>query len=300
MLFFGVIKRIIDNHTIEKLYVEVEDESWMQHRMQQNASFCFENPTYYTGKIYFVENAPQKHKRRYYLKIALGKSYYTSLYKFLGGGEVLTDERKSPHDGWNLLLLFGKNMRKKTFTLLGGIAPPKKVKTHFLYRLLLPRARAIIVRDQISYDIGHKHNPQTELYQDFALSIIRKGDKECSADKVLENKNPYLLINLNQKELTEANIQAILSFCQQYPMHEKYFLPCDQKDDTKCYSQLKAHMPDLLHYDWTQHRLEATLAMYKHADAGIGCRLHFLLPLMTYNKPLQAIPYAQKITAMIH
>lgn len=82
ILFFGVIKRIIDNHSIEKLYVEVEDENWMQHRMEKNAAFCLENERYYTGKIYFVENSPQKHKRRHYLKTAWGKSYYKSMYKF--------------------------------------------------------------------------------------------------------------------------------------------------------------------------------------------------------------------------
>jgi polysaccharide pyruvyl transferase WcaK-like protein len=221
------------------------------------------------------------------------------MYKFFGGGEVLTDERKSPHDGWNILLLFGANIRKRTFTLLGGIAPARKMKTHFLYRLLLPRAASLILRDKESFTIAHTYNSKASLEEDFALPIIRRGQKPYIQEKVLEKKNPYILININQQECTEKNIEEIISFCQKYPLHDRYFVPCDQKDDTKCYSVLKKHIPELLHYDRTQHHLQTTLSLYRHADAGIGCRLHFLLPLMTYDKTLQAIPYAHKIKSII-
>ncbi|MEI7562799.1 MAG: hypothetical protein WCJ39_03680 [bacterium] len=174
MLFFGVIKHIIESYHIDKLYVEVEDENWMHQRMTKNAEFCLENARFYTAKIYFVENAPQKRKWMHYIKIALGKTPYKKMYKFFGGGEVLTDERKSPHDGRNILLLFGLNIRKRAFTLLGGIAPPRKVRTHFLYRLLLPRATSLILRDSASCELVQKYNPKATLHEDFALSIIRK------------------------------------------------------------------------------------------------------------------------------
>ena len=174
LLFFGVIQHIIDTYPIDKLYVEVEDENWMHHWMVQNAEFCLENAQFYIGKVHFVENAPKRNKRMHYLKIAIGKTPYKRMYKFLGGGEVLTDERKSPHDGRNLLLLFPYNMRKKTFTLLGGIAPAKKTKTHLLYRLLIPRAKSLIMRDGDSVVLAQKYTDKAMLHEDFALPIIRK------------------------------------------------------------------------------------------------------------------------------
>lgn len=182
---------------------------------------------------------------------------------------MLTDERKSPHDGRNMLLLFGSNIRKRTFTLLGGIAPARRMRTHFLYRLLLPRASSLILRDKISFDIAHKYNTKASLEEDFALSIIRRGQKAYIQEKVLEKKNPYILININQQEFTEKNIEEIRAFCQKYPLHDRYFVPCDQKDDTRCYAKLKKHIPELLHYDWMQHSLQTTLSLYRHADAGI-------------------------------
>jgi polysaccharide pyruvyl transferase WcaK-like protein len=299
LLFFGVIKHIIESSPIDKLYVEVEDENWMHHWMIQNADFCLDNAQFYIGKVRFVENAPKKHKWIQYLKVALGKTPYRKMYKFFGGGEVLTDERKSPHDGWNILLLFARNIRKRTFTLLGGIAPARKTKTHFLYRLLLPRAESLIMRDHDSMVLAQKYTNKAVLHEDFALSIIRRGQKPSAQEKITEKKNSYILININQQELTETNIQAIVDFCKKHPLQEKYFFPCDQKDDTKCYSVLKKHIPELLHYDWTQHRVETTLSLLKRADAGIGCRLHFLLPLKVYGKTFEAIPYAHKIRSII-
>jgi hypothetical protein len=44
---------------------------------------------------------------------------YKHLFKFFGGGEVLSDERPFPHDGRNLPLLFNYSIRKKQFVLLG-------------------------------------------------------------------------------------------------------------------------------------------------------------------------------------
>ncbi|MEI7919127.1 MAG: hypothetical protein WCH65_02735 [bacterium] len=48
----------------------------------------------------------------------MGQGKYKKIYKFFGGGEVLSDERPFPHDGRNIPLLFNYSVRKGKFVLL--------------------------------------------------------------------------------------------------------------------------------------------------------------------------------------
>ena len=221
------------------------------------------------------------------------------MYKFFGGGEVLTDERKFPHDGRNIPLLFPYNLVRRQFSLLGGIASPHKMRTHFLYRILLPRAQHIITRDETSLATAQKRSHRAKIHEDFALVTMRKVLRKDTPDIVYQDKNKYILININHQEYTQENMEKIKAFCATRPMHHKYFFPCDMKDDARLYAKLKHEIPELLHYDWTQHSVESTLSLFAHADGGIGCRLHFLLPLKVYHKEFEAIPYAEKINNMI-
>jgi polysaccharide pyruvyl transferase WcaK-like protein len=70
-------------------------------------------------------------------------------------------------------------------------------------------------------------------------------------------------------------------------------------DDIVCFSAIKKHIPGLELYDRTKHPLSESLSLFYHAEGGIGARLHFLLPLKLYEKPIVAIPYADKINKLI-
>ena len=70
-------------------------------------------------------------------------------------------------------------------------------------------------------------------------------------------------------------------------------------DDKFCFSTIKKYISGLEMYDWTKHSLIESLSLFYHADGGIGARLHFLLPLRLYGKPIVAIPYADKINKLI-
>jgi polysaccharide pyruvyl transferase WcaK-like protein len=109
----------------------------------------------------------------------------------------------------------------------------------------------------------------------------------------------YILININHKESTDENRVKIQEFCKQYPLHQKIFFPCDMEDDAKEFKKLKQDIPDLIYYNWTEHDVRHILDMFAHCDGGIGCRLHFLLPLKLYAKTFSAIPYAEKIEKLI-
>lgn len=148
------------------------------------------------------------------------------------------------------------------------------------------------------------------MYQDFAQEIILKyqGTREQGVGTRDEREgpsttsqitSPYILININKQSIDKENIQKIIDFCTHYPDHKKLFFPCDMNDDKHCFASIKKYISDLEIYDWTKYSLQESLSLFYHADAGIGARLHFLLPLKLYEKPMIAIPYADKINKLI-
>lgn len=180
----------------------------------------------------------------------------------------------------------------------------RKPLTEKLYTYILPKAEMIVVRDRYSLEIARKLNPENVvLYQDFAQETILRHKELGDGDKGTNTKSqvsgPYILININKQSMDTQNIQKIVDFCNQYQDHKKIFFPCDMNDDNHCFSEIRKHVSQLELYDRTKHSLSESLSLFYHADAGIGARLHFLLPLKLYEKPIQAIPYADKINKLI-
>ncbi|MEI6774973.1 MAG: hypothetical protein WCL18_09765 [bacterium] len=206
--------------------------------------------------------------------------------------------------------------------MLGGIGKVRKPWTEILYRYLLPKAKNIIVRDRDSATTARErsikgHGDRTKergeneihnnvvVYQDFAQEIILRKQEPGTRKQELESipnskfQIPYILININRQSVDTENMQKIITFCGQYPDHKKIFFPCDMNDDKHCFSSIKKYISDLEMYDRTKHLLTESLSFFHNADAGIGARLHFLLPLKLYEKPIVAIPYADKINKLI-
>ena len=285
LLFFGVARRLFAKYPLTKLFVEVGNKSWMEDRIRENYQGLLTEKQLSSIKLVYAKQ--HKYKFITHLVNMLGLSKYKKTFKFFGGGEVLSDERPFPHDGWNLPILFNYSVRKGQFVLLGGIGKSKKWRTEILYRQLLPKAEKIVVRDRDSLSIAKKFNTETVLYEDFAQETIMNA--EC---KMQNTKWKYILININKQSVDRYNIDKIAQFCQNYPDHKKIFFPCDMNDDKHCFSTIKKYIPGLEMYDWTKHSLTETLSLFYYADGGVWARLHFLLPLKLYEKPLMAIPFA--------
>lgn len=210
----------------------------------------------------FVNAKQHKYKFITHLINFLGRGKYKKTFKFFGGGEVLSDERPFPHDGWNIPLLFNYSVQKKQFVLLGGIGKYKKSRTETLYRYLLPKADKIIVRDRDSLTIAKRRNPEnTMLHQDFAQEII-----ETAKHKASIIKQKYILININKQSVDKENVQRIVDFCIHYPDHKKLFFPCDMNDDKFCFSTIKKYISGLEMYDRTKHSLTESLSLFYYAD----------------------------------
>lgn len=292
LLFFGVARRLFAKYPLTKLFVEVGNKSWMEDRIRENYQGLLTEKQLSSIKLVYAKQ--HKYKFITHLVNMLGLSKYKKTFKFFGGGEVLSDERPFPHDGWNLPILFNYSVRKGQFVLLGGIGKSKKWRTEILYRQLLPKAEKIVVRDRDSLSIAKKFNTETVLYEDFAQETIMNA--EC---KMQNAKWKYILININKQSVDRYNIDKIVQFCQNYPDHKKIFFPCDMNDDKLCFGSIKKYISGLEMYDRTKHSLQETLSLFYYADGGVWARLHFLLPLKLYEKPIVAIPYADKINKLI-
>ena len=70
-------------------------------------------------------------------------------------------------------------------------------------------------------------------------------------------------------------------------------------DDIGCFEIVKSFVPGLDLYDWTKHPLEKTIQLFSQSEAGIGSRLHFLLPLKFFDKKFESLSKAEKVQKMI-
>lgn len=304
LLFFGVVKQLSVKYPLTKLFVEVGDASRMEDRVRENYQGVLSEQQ--LKSIKFVNARQHTYKIITHMINFLGRWKYKKIFKFFGGWEVLSDERWFPHDGRNIPLLFNYSVKKWQFVLLWWIGKIRKSWTEELYNYLLPKAKNILVRDRDSYNIAkevctkNKEPWQKELYnsvtlyQDFAQETIMNAKF-----RIQNSEWKYILININKQSVDAGNLKKITEFCSKYPNHKKIFFPCDMNDDRLCFSTIQKHISALELYDRTKHTLSESLSLFYHADAGIGARLHFLLPLKLYKKQIVAIPYADKINKLI-
>ena len=298
LLLFWIIEYLFDTYKLEKLTVEVWNKQRIDERIKKNSTFLPHN-----SHVQFIEIKQHKYKRMTHIMNLLGLGKYKHMFKFFGGGEVLSDERPFPHDGRNIPLLFNWTVRKGNFILLGWIGTPKKYRSRLLYKELLPKAKELIVRDLTSLHIvQHKEYKllpnQTKLYEDFSLTVLRKL-APLIQEQILTSKK-YILININTATYTADNIHKIELFCKEYPEHTPIFFPCDMDDDYHCFDMLKSAIPGIEMYDWLQHPLTEIIQLFSNTEAGIGSRLHFLLPLKFFNKPFESIAKAEKVKKMLN
>lgn len=293
MLFFWLANRIDNNYDISKLIVEAWNQIRLEDRIKDNKNYLWP----ILDKLEIVPINPYKIKHISHALNLLWLGKYRNLFKFFWWWEVLDDSRKFPHDWRNIALLYNKTIRKKKFILLWWIWTIKKNLTKKLYDFVIPRAKNIICREKVSYQIAQKYNSKSDLFQDFSLDILNKFTESNPE----ENKSlpKYILINLTPKSRCNDSLNKIQNFCDDYPKHKKIFFPCDISDDTQYFVELKKHILDIEIYNRTKHSLSETLGLFYNSDWWIGARLHFLYPLKIFKKHYQSLVYEEKIEKMI-
>jgi polysaccharide pyruvyl transferase WcaK-like protein len=216
--------------------------------------------------------------------------------KVIWWGEVITDARKAPHNGWNYLGLYWLSLLCGNIIFLGGIGEPKSWMSKILWSTLLWGAKEVIVREQTSYERVLQYTKQVTLHRDFAFDIL-----DSNQQPVTSNQKSYIIINCNS-HYWNTEVQAkIQDFCNKYPDHRYIYMPAAMGDDSDVpyFALLKEKIPSLELYDWRLYTLSETLGFFAWATAGIATRLHILLPLQYYKVPLQAFVYQEKISKIL-
>gem|GEM_PF-3727785 len=156
----------------------------------------------------------------------------------------------------------------------------------------MPRAKAVVTREKTSFAIAQQWTDHAIAYYDFSHSVFETVHPKTHPQQTI-------LVNLNEKSYTFAHIHQIKSFVYQFPGADIIYFPCDMTDDALLYTQLKLEIPHIRYYDWTNHPLKDTLKLFAGCTAGIGARLHFLIPLKLYHKDFIPIIYAHKVEKML-
>lgn len=291
VLFFGLLNYLQEKYNPENFTIEVGDIARIQERIKQNAEFL---DKWILDKIDFVENTEISKRFTQFLSF-LWINRYKKYFKVFGWGEVLDENRKFPHDWWNLWILHRFCIRKWKFILVWWIWTDKQKKTQILCKTLFSHAKEIICREATSVERVKKYWIENVIkYQDFSKTVFEK--KDCAKLKWKK----VVLINISPKYFNEKNIEKIKKFIENYYSdYKKIYFPADINFDKTYYSEIRKHIPDLQIYDWTKHKLQETIELFQDCEWWIWSRLHFLYPLKLFGKHFESLSDSDKVKKMI-
>ncbi len=315
-LLFRWVIDYIDIHytTITDLDVEVADSERMQawrdrHHVAMTEKGIALGFTSKKKKIHFIS-----HRKN------LRDNFSYTMY-FFGGGELFAESRWF-HGGWNYLFRYFFAINSSPYVLLGGFEKATKRRQKILYKYILPKAEAVVCRDQISYQTVSTYVNKSErltLHEDFAVKIIQSlspsvylASQDISQSLDLSPvpslaaglpSSPYALVNLIEHRLDDDVKKIMQQRYQSYMSKTEskwkvIYFPCTAKD-TQRQDTLTSRWISSEIYDRTAHTIEESVTLFAHADAVVGSRLHFLLPAQILDRPRLAISYAEKIDKLI-
>ncbi len=165
-----------------------------------------------------------------------------NVHLFLWWWEIFAPARGRFYGWWNMLILYFWKFWAKKVTLLGWIWHATTKTFGLLYRLTLPFAQKIILRDQNSYDYLIKsYNLQKTaiLYHDFAYDVLSDNDILCLGLSTLTAENmmsktwllcPYLVINTNPYVDMSILTEKLTMLTQLHPNCHLVYFPCWEED----------------------------------------------------------------------
>lgn len=276
VLLLGCIPYLFTHYQIDLLYIEAGDVVWLQNRLARHQHLLW--------SVYAAIQVVSKHT--------------THLHKpdevFFWWGEVLTDGRPFPYNGWNYMLLYPRYIISWKFHLLGGIWTPTSVFSRLLRSFLLQKAKTIVVREKRSYDIVCAYTNNVVLYHDFAEDVFSKIISTKSASI---NQSHSALINVNPYIWSTATKEKIVNYTSSYT-HALYF-PAEIGKDDQYFSELQHDIPFLIYYDWTQKSLQEVWTDLQVCSGAIAARLHVLRIAKLLGIPFEALVYQEKISTFL-
>lgn len=289
VIVFGLLNFLQKEYNPESFTLEVGDSGWIKERINNNKKYL---DYWILDKLDFVENSVIS-KRFRQLKTVLWIDKYRKHFKVFGGWEVLDESRKTPHDWVNLAILYNIDIKKWNFILAWWIGTHEKQTTKALYKHILPKAKKLVFRDDISVQRAKKYKDENVLQvDDFSKCVFTKNQISSYTKSVL-------LINVSPNYFNDENLEKIKEYSKKHPSHKKIYFPADINFDKEFYSKIRKYVPDLEIYDWTKHSLDDTISLFSSCCCWIGSRLHFLYPLKFFNKKFMSISDSDKVKKMI-
>jgi polysaccharide pyruvyl transferase WcaK-like protein len=142
LILFSLLNWIEETLHPQQISLISGDPQWLEHRLITHKEF-------FPPLLHKLTLLPRPNWKKH-LHTMLG--FERGKYDFLvfGGGQVIDEERKFPHNGRNLPLLYRRTIKRGNFALIGGIGTQNKDGTAALQKILLEHAKIIILRDSFS------------------------------------------------------------------------------------------------------------------------------------------------------
>lgn len=215
------------------------------------------------------------------------------------GGEVITDARTFPYNGWNHFARYFPYFLYKKVSIAWGIWTIKKIWTRILYTLLFSNSRHVVVREKDSFKIVKSFFDSVVLHRDFALDVL---DTLEVVSKWYQES--YCIINLNRHIRDDQVKKSIIS---KYNYHQSqgdlvYYIPWamwDDDDDLDIYYELQKTCSELKLYDWTTKDLQEICWFISWASKWYVTRLHLVILCTYFNIPIDTIIYQEKVNRFL-
>ena len=297
MLFWWVLDYIDTAYgDVDALTVEVDNVEWMEERWTKNIDMM----TQLNLASGFVSQT-KIIKFKALSKNILDNFRY-DLY-FFGWGEVFAESRGF-HGGWNYLLRYLYPILRQKFILLGGIETATVWRQKLLYKIVLPKAQRVVTRDHTSFDEVKHYTDKAIHHYDFAIPVMDRYRQKMSGTKLssFDVTKPYVIVNIVESMSSEELYEKLKIFLlERYPDATPVYVSGKSinSNDAKFAQWLEWAYPNLRIFERERYPLSELLALIDGARAGFAARLHILLLLQEFEKPLYAAVYAEKVKKLI-
>ena len=292
LLALWVICYLFDHYPLEILYIEVEDASRFQERLDRHSVIMWD----LLSKVKLVE----KWHKRDVIKYSI---LSPGIHKFLWWWEVFAPARGWFHWWRNMLILYRLDFCTHNVTLLGWISKATNRWYQLLYSLTLPRCNTIILREKTSYEYvvnAFKLAKNTFLYHDFWYDII--NSQKTSQWVALTTSSisclscPYMVVNCNPYIDMSILTDIVVKLTDRQSISTLVYFPWD-KEDILFYDHLSLSLPRYTWtlFDWTKYDIWTAIALIRDASCAVWVRLHLLAMCQRIGIPYEYVIYQEKI-----
>ncbi len=292
LLVLWVMQYLFAHNPLEILYIEVWDVVWFQTWLERHKEFLWKN----LCKVKCIAKADKISVIRYSI-------LDSKVHKFLWGWEVFAPARGWFHGWRNLYILYMISFWKKNVTLLGWISKATSRYYQLLYKLTIPYAHTIILREKTSYSYILANYPTQSnviLYHDFWYDVVTNPLVKILTEKELASKTwlhcPYVLVNSNPYIDMSKLTEMLSTLTQWMSTQNLVYFSCDE-EDKPLFDVISVNIwqHKWTYFDWTKHDISTVMSVYVYTQYGVWVRLHFLASLLWLHKEYHFVTYQEKI-----